>query len=154
MLNNVVLMGRLTSDPELKHTPENIPVTNFTLAVDRNYVKSGTQRQADFINIVAWRNTAEFTCRYFQKGQLVAVQGSIQTRNYTDKEGNNRKSVEVVAENVFFAEAKKGNQINNETPSVSTENNHFEEFISEEDLPFDNIDHQTKFSYPNTERLW
>ena len=86
MLNTAILMGRLTADPELRHTPSDVAVTSFTLAVDRSYVKSGADRQVDFIDIVAWRSTAEFVCRYFHKGQLVAVQGSIQTRSYTDKE--------------------------------------------------------------------
>lgn len=107
MLNIVCLMGRMTAEPELKYTPANIPVTSFTLAVDRSYVKPGEERQTDFINIVAWRNTAEFVCRYFRKGQLVAVNGSIQTRKYTDKDGNNRTAFEIVAANVHFAESKK-----------------------------------------------
>ncbi len=107
MLNTAILMGRLTADPELRHTPSDVAVTSFTLAVDRSYVKSGADRQVDFIDIVAWRSTAEFVCRYFHKGQLVAVQGSIQTRNYTDKEGNKRKAFEVVADNVHFAEPKR-----------------------------------------------
>ena len=80
MLNTAILMGRLTADPELRHTPSDVAVTSFTLAVDRSYVKSGADRQVDFIDIVAWRSTAEFVCRYFHKGQLVAVQGSIQIR--------------------------------------------------------------------------
>ena len=108
MLNTAILMGRLTADPELRHTPSDVAVTSFTLAVDRSYVKSGADRQVDFIDIVAWRSTAEFVCRYFHKGQLVAVQGSIQTRSYTDKEGNKRKAFEVVADNVHFAEPKQG----------------------------------------------
>ena len=107
MLNTAILMGRLTADPELRHTPSDVAVTSFTLAVDRSYVKSGADRQVDFIDIVAWRSTAEFVCRYFHKGQLVAVQGSIQTRSYTDKEGNKRKAFEVVADNVHFAEPKR-----------------------------------------------
>ena len=106
MLNTAILMGRLTADPELRHTPSDVAVTSFTLAVDRSYVKSGADRQVDFIDIVAWRSTAEFVCRYFHKGQLVAVQGSIQTRSYTDKEGNKRKAFEVVADNVQFGESK------------------------------------------------
>lgn len=107
MLNTAILMGRLTADPELRHTPNNIAVTSFTLAVDRSYVKAGAERQVDFIDIVAWRSTAEFVCRYFRKGQLVAVQGSIQTRSYTDKDGNKRKAFEIVADNVHFAEPKR-----------------------------------------------
>lgn len=107
MLNTAVLMGRLTADPELRHTPSNIAVTSFTLAVDRSYVKAGAERETDFIDVVAWRSTAEFVCKYFHKGQLVAVEGSIQTRSYQDKEGNRRKAFELVANNVHFAEPKR-----------------------------------------------
>ena len=106
MLNVVVLNGRLTSDPELKYTPSNVAVTNFTLAVDRAF--SGKEKVTDFISIVAWRSTAEFVSRYFQKGQLVAVQGSLQVREYTDKDGNRRRVYEVLADQVHFAEAKRG----------------------------------------------
>lgn len=109
MLNTAIIMGRLTADPELRHTPNNLAVTSFTLAVDRSYVKSGAERQTDFIDVVAWRSTADFVSRYFHKGQLVAVQGSIQTRSYTDKEGIKRKAFEIVADNVHFAEAKRDN---------------------------------------------
>ena len=84
MLNVAVVMGRLVADPELRHTPSDVAVTSFTLAVDRSYVKSGTERQADFIDVVAWRSTADFVCKYFRKGQMMAVHGSIQTRTYTD----------------------------------------------------------------------
>ena len=102
MLNVAVVMGRLTADPELRHTPSDAAVTSFTLAVDRAYVKSGTERQTDFIDIVAWRGTAEFICRYFRKGQLMAVHGSIQMRTYTDTNGNKRKAFEIVADDVNF----------------------------------------------------
>ncbi len=107
MLNNVVLMGRLTADPELRHTPNGIAVSTFTLAVNRSYTKAGSERATDFIDVVVWRNTAEFVCKYFSKGQLMAVEGSIQTRTYQDKEGNNRKAFEVIANNVHFAESKR-----------------------------------------------
>lgn len=106
MLNMVAIMGRLTADPELRHTPSNIPVTTFTVAVNRSYVKQGAERQTDFIDVVAWRSTAEFICRYFKKGQMIAVEGSIQTRTYTDKEGRNRKAFEIVANNVYFTESR------------------------------------------------
>ncbi len=106
MLNVVALMGRLVADPELRHTPQGVSVTTFTIAVDRSFVRQGEQRQADFIDIVAWRSTAEFVCRYFQKGSLIAVDGSIQTRSYQDKNGNNRKAFEIVANNVNFAGGK------------------------------------------------
>ena len=107
MLNVVALNGRLTADPELRHTSSDIPVTSFTIAVDHSYVKAGAERQVDFIDIVCWRNTAEFSAKYFKKGQLVAVEGSIQTRSYTDNQGNKRKAFEVVATNVHFAEPRR-----------------------------------------------
>lgn len=103
MLNRVVLMGRLTDHPELSYTRENTPVITFTLAVQRNYQKD----QTDFIHIVAWRQTAEFIKKYFAKGQLIALDGRIQTRGYTDKNGNKRIAFEVVAEQVYFAESKR-----------------------------------------------
>ena len=110
-------MGRLTADPELRHTPNDVAVTTFTIAVNRSYVKQGSERQADFIDVVAWRNTAEFVCRYFRKGQMIAVTGSIQTRTYQDREGKNRKAVEVVADNVYFTESR-----NNSSGNTSTGN--------------------------------
>lgn len=106
MLNRVVLMGRLVADPELRHTASNVAVTTFRIAVDRNYTPKGAERQTDFVSIVTWRNTAEFVSRYFRKGQLVALEGSIQTRSYTDNQGNNRTAFEVVADQVYFAESK------------------------------------------------
>lgn len=106
MLNVVSLLGRLVADPELRRTPNGVSVTTFTLAVDRNFVKAGSERQTDFIDIVAWRNTAEFVCKYFQKGSMMAVQGSIQTRTYEDKEGNKCKAFEILVDNVFFAGSK------------------------------------------------
>ncbi len=110
MLNKAILMGRLTSDPELRHTASSTPVVSFTLAVNRGYAKAGTDPQTDFIDIVAWRSTAEFVSKYFHKGQLVAVCGSIQTRVWEDKQGSKRKSVEVVADEVHFAEPKRDSQ--------------------------------------------
>ena len=110
MLNVAVLMGRLTADPELRHTPNGIAVTTFTIAVDRGYAKAGTERQADFIDIVAWRGTAEFVCKYFRKGQMIAVEGSIQTRSYTDREGVKRKAFEIQANNVSFTESKRSSE--------------------------------------------
>ena len=107
MLNNATLMGRLTADPERRQTPNNIPVARFALAVDRNFSSQSGERQTDFIDITAWRKTAEFVSRYFHKGMLVAVQGSIQTRSYTDNQGIKRKAFEIVADNVYFAEPKR-----------------------------------------------
>ena len=106
MLNNAVIMGRLVADPELRTTPNGISVTTFRIAVDRSYVRQGEERQADFIDIVAWRQTADFVTRYFRKGSMIAVQGSIQTRSYEDKMGNKRTAVEVVADNVSFCGSK------------------------------------------------
>jgi len=110
MLNVVALIGRMTADPELRHTPSGVSVTTFTLAVNRSYVKQGAERQADFIDIVAWRMTAEFICKYFRKGQMMALEGSIQTRTYQDKEGKTRKAFEVLADNVYFTESRSSSQ--------------------------------------------
>ena len=116
MLNKAILMGRLVADPELRRTPNNNSVTSFTLAVNRSFVRQGEQPQTDFIDIVAWGKTAEFVSRYFVKGQQVAVAGRIQTRMWEDKQGNKRKSVEVVAEEVHFAESKRDSQSRNDLP--------------------------------------
>lgn len=102
-------MGRLVSDPELKTTGTGLSVTSFRIAVDRNYVKSGEERKADFIDIVCWRSTAEFVCRYFGKGSLIAVEGQLQTRTYQAKDGTNRYVVEVVADNVSFTGERRDN---------------------------------------------
>ena len=107
MLNTIVLMGRLVADPELRTTSSGVSVTSFRLAVDRNFARQGEEKQTDFFDIVAWRNTAEFVSRYMSKGQLVAVQGSMQSRKWQDKDGNNRISWEVQADNVYFAESKR-----------------------------------------------
>ena len=106
MLNVVCLMGRIVADPELKHTPGNVPVTSFRIAVDRSYVKQGGEREADFINIVAWRERAEFVSKYFAKGQLIAIEGTLQSRSY-EKDGQKRTVYEVVANAVHFAEPKR-----------------------------------------------
>ena len=107
MFNLVVLTGRLTADPELRYTSGNIPVTSFSIAVSRRY-KAGEQAEADFINIVAWRQTAEFVTKYFQKGSMIGIEGAIQTRRYVDKEtGKNRTAFEVIANNVQFVESKR-----------------------------------------------
>lgn len=109
MLNKVILLGRLTANPELRHTQSNIPVASFTLAVDRGYKKDNDAVNTDFINIVTWRGTAEFVSKWFTKGQLVAVSGRLQVRSYKDKDGNNRTATEVVADEAFFAESKRNN---------------------------------------------
>lgn len=106
MLNVIALMGRLVADPELRHTPNGIATCTFRIAVDRNFVRAGEERKTDFIDIVAWRQSAEFVCKYFHKGNMIAVNGSLQTRNYEDKNGNKRTAYEVVADNIHFAESK------------------------------------------------
>lgn len=108
MFNLVVLTGRLTSDPELKTTQSGVSVVSFCIAVQRQY-KSGEEPITDFINIVAWRHTAEFIGKYFKKGNMIGIEGSIQTRKYTDKDGNNRVAFEILASNIQFVESRKNN---------------------------------------------
>ncbi|MDD3692882.1 MAG: single-stranded DNA-binding protein [Oscillospiraceae bacterium] len=151
MLNVVCLMGRLGADPELRHTQSQIPVTSFSIAVDRTFQPKGQEKQTDWIDIVAWRSTAEFITRYFHKGSMIVVQGSLQTRRYIDRDGNKRTAYEVVADNVFFGESKRnsggtspaGNfdsqipQFNETQPAFSTaEPGDFEEIVGDEELPF------------------
>ena len=106
MLNVVAIMGRLVADPELRTTPVGVNVCQFRIACDRNFARQGEQRQADFVDIVAWRAQADFVCKYFSKGSLIAINGRIQTRNYQDKNGNNRTAFAVVAENINFGGSK------------------------------------------------
>lgn len=106
MLNVIALVGRLVADPELRHTTSGIATCTFRIAVDRSYVRQGEERKADFFDIVAWRQSAEFVCKYFRKGNLIAVNGSLQTRNYEDRNGNKRTAYEIVADNIHFVESK------------------------------------------------
>ena len=145
MFNLVVLTGRLTADPEIRTTQSNVSVTSFCIAVQRQY-KSREEPITDFINIVAWRNTAEFIARYFKKGNMIGIEGSIQTRKYTDRDGNNRIAFEVLASNVQFVESKRSNTDVNiandsEDPlkavSQNLQNAGFEQTdTSDDDLPF------------------
>lgn len=108
MLNNITIMGRLTRDPELRRTGSGIAVASFTIAVDRDYSgKDGGEKETDFIDVVAWRQTGEFVEKYFTKGRMAVVSGRLQIRNWTDKDGNKRKSAEVVADHVYFGDSKK-----------------------------------------------
>ena len=108
MLNHITLMGRLTRDPELRYTPTQVPVANLTIAVDRDFGgRDGGEKITDFIDIVAWRNTAEFVSKHFRKGSMIVVSGRLQMTDWTDKEGNKRKKAEVVAESIYFGESKK-----------------------------------------------
>ena len=154
MLNVAAIMGRLTADPELRHTQNDIAVTSFTVAVDRSYARAGTERQTDFIDVVAWRQTAEFVGKYFQKGSMIAVTGSIQTRNYEDRQGNKRKAFEIVASDVSFTGSKRESgsagggsyesapaprpaAFSEPAPAYSSGSSEdFEEILGDDDLPF------------------
>ena len=149
MLNVAALIGRLVADPELKHTSNDLAVTRFTIAVNRNYGKSAEERKTDFIDIVAWRSSAEFVCKYFKKGNLIAIDGSIQTGSYQDKDGNKRRTFEVVANNINFVESKKSsaqsqgftdNDIPSENENLSQYSSgnadDFQTIESDDDLPF------------------
>lgn len=137
MFNSVILSGRLTADPELKTTQSGISVTSFSIAVNRPYTKDG-ESQADFINIVAWRNTAEFVTKYFKKGSLIGIEGSIQTRNYEDKNGNKRTAFEVVANQVHFLESKRNSEQESDNSSTMPNANttDYSNIETDEDLPF------------------
>lgn len=146
MLNVTILTGRLVSDPVVKYTQNNIAVTSFAIAIQRPFSsKQSGERQSDFIDIVAWRSTAEFVSKYFSKGNLISIEGTIQTRTYEDKNGNKRKAVEVVANNVHFVESKASADANRGTAPINDEfSNSFstgdaEDFVSvdaDDDLPF------------------
>lgn len=122
MLNVVALMGRLVADPELKTTQSGNSVCTFRVAVDRSYTAKDEERKADFFTITAWRQTAEFICKYFQKGSLIAIEGSLQTRQYQDKSGNNRTATEVLASRVSFAGSKASNGASVQSSGQQTEN--------------------------------
>ena len=108
MLNHIVVMGRLARDPELRRTASGVAVTSFTLAVDRDYSpKDGAERETDWIDCVAWRSTGEFVSKYFAKGRMAVVSGRLQIRNWNDKDGNKRRSAEIVADNVYFGDSKR-----------------------------------------------
>ena len=109
-MNKAILVGRLTRDPELRTTPNGVNVCSFTVAVDRRFVRAGEERQADFINCVAWRQTAEFICRYFSKGRMIGIVGSIQTRTWDDKEGKRQYATEVQVDEAYFTESKSSAQ--------------------------------------------
>lgn len=148
MINMVALMGRLTYEPELRTTPSGVSVLRFQVACDRNYQKDSQNRQADFIDCVAWRQTAEFISRYFHKGSMIAVEGTIQTSNYTDKDGNKRKQIEVLANNVSFCGSKAENgtqgtqgaqneQYTQGGMDINPDTSDFEEIVDDDDdLPF------------------
>ena len=121
MLNHITIMGRLTRDPELRRTSSGIAVASFTLAVDRDFgSREGGERETDFIDCVAWRQTGEFVSKYFAKGRMAVVSGRLQIRNWTDKEGNKRRTAEVVADNVYFGDSKRDDQGSNSSYGGNT----------------------------------
>ena len=130
-MNSVNLLGRITADIELKTTQNGVSVTSFTLAVDRTYTPKGQDRQTDFIQCVAWRNTAEFITRYFHKGQRMAVQGELQQRSYTANDGSKRSVYEVVVDNAFFCERKSGEASPQMTAAMQSA-----DIVPDEELPF------------------
>lgn len=120
MLNHITIMGRLTRDPEMRRTGSGVAVTNFTIACDRDFGgRDGGEKETDFIDCVAWRQTGEFVSKYFTKGRMAVVSGRLQIRSWTDKDGNKRKSAEVVADNVYFADSKKDDSISYSTQNFS-----------------------------------
>ena len=107
MLNHIVIMGRLTRDPELRKTASGVSVASFSVAVDRDFSQQDGKKETDFLDVVAWRNTAEFAAKYFMKGRMAVISGRLQIRNWEDKEGNKRRTAEILAENIYFGDSKK-----------------------------------------------
>ena len=149
MLNVAIIMGRLTADPELRTTASGVAVTTFSVAVDRRFQRQGEEKQTDFINVVAWRQTAEFVSRYFHRGSMIAVRGSIQQRNYEDKNGNKRTAFEIQIDRAFFTESKAsaGGSMPGDSPApvsapaagvsyASGSNGDFQAIDDDDDLPF------------------
>lgn len=137
MLNRVIMMGRLTAEPECKNTQSGTTFCRFTIAVDRDFADKDGNRQADFFGVLAWRSTADFVSKYFHKGQMIAVQGRLQTGTYTDKEGVTRKSCDIVADQVYFAESKRdsgGRDVNVERDDEPPTGDFVP--VADDDLPF------------------
>ena len=120
MLNHIIIMGRLTRDPELRRTGSGIAVTSFTLAVDRDFKSNGSEKETDFIECVAWRNTGEYVGKYFTRGRMAVVSGRLQIRSWTDKDGNKRRTAEVIADNVYFGDSR-----NDSASSKTTESGNY-----------------------------
>lgn len=123
MLNRIIVMGRMTRDPELRRTNSGTAVASFTVAVDRDFKSQSGEKGTDFIDVVVWRNTAEFVSKYFSKGRMAVVEGRLQLRDWTDKNGNKRRSAEIVADNVYFGDSKRdgGDAAQNEPQSGFSE---------------------------------
>ena len=139
MLNRTIIMGRMTRDPELRKTQSGTSVASFTLAVERNRKNQDGTRKTDFLDVVAWRGTAEYVCKYFSKGRMAIVEGSLQMREWKDRDGNNRHSIEIMADNVYFGDSKRDG--NTAAPADPADENGYGEFteIPDEDcdLPFE-----------------
>jgi single-strand DNA-binding protein len=142
MLNKIFIMGRLTRDPELRRTQNGTAVTSFTLSVDRDFKNADGTKDTDFIDVVAWRNTAEFVSKYFSKGRMAVVEGRLQLRDWTDKDGNKRRNAEVLADNIYFGDSKKegdssgGYKAAGKAVDVEPEAGDFAEVEDDGDLPF------------------
>lgn len=140
MLNSVIMMGRLTADPELRQTPQGVNVCSFTIAVERSFAKQGEERQTDFFDVVAWRSGADFVSRFFTKGQMIAVQGRMETRTYDDKNGVRRKAYTIVAESLNFCGGKSEQGQTNTTapdiPYTEPQNDYQSMDEVDDDLPF------------------
>ena len=130
MLNRIIVMGRMTRDPELRRTNSGTAVASFTVAVDRDFKSQSGEKETDFIDVVAWRNTAEFVSKYFAKGRMAVVEGRLQLRDWTDKDGNKRRNAEVLADNIYFGDAKK------DADSGAARPTGFTEIEDDGDLPF------------------
>lgn len=148
MLNRITMTGRLTADPELRQTASGIFFTNFSIANQRNFKNSNGERGTDFYDVTAWRATAETVTKYFIKGSMITIDGRLESRKYTDKNGNNRTAISIIADNVYFGDSKKDSQ-NNNTPASEVadndvfvpdfsgvSNSDFEEITGDDDLPF------------------
>lgn len=135
MLNKIIIMGRLTRDPELRRTGNGTAVTSFTLAVDRDFKSQSGEKETDFIDVVAWRTTAEFVSKYFTKGRMAVVEGRLQLRDWTDKDGGKRRSAEVIANSVYFGDSRRDDTPSAGTPAdVSADD--FREIEDDGELPF------------------
>lgn len=142
MLNKIFIMGRLTRDPELRRTQNGTAVTSFTMAVDRDFKNADGTKDTDFIDVVAWRNTAEFVSKYFTRGRMAVVEGRLQLRDWTDKDGNKRRNAEVLADNIYFGDSKKegdssgGYKAAGKAVDVEPEAGDFVEVEDDGDIPF------------------
>lgn len=135
-LNHIVIMGRLTRDPELRYTKDNTAITSFTLAVDRDFKGKGGEKETDFIDCVAWRQMAEFVCKYFIKGRMAVVDGRLQLRDWTDRDGGKHRAAEVLVGRAYFADSKRQETTSYEAPPTVAQNGGFTELDEDGEIPF------------------